>query len=53
MKLDNVKTGLRFLAACAALFGAFTSAHTAGKPNILILWVTTSGGTTRVAITAG
>jgi arylsulfatase A-like enzyme len=33
-----MKCGLRFLAACAVLFGAFTSAHAAGKPNILILW---------------
>ena len=33
-----MKTGLRFLAACAVLFGAFTSAQAAGKPNILIIW---------------
>ena len=38
MKLDNMKCGLRFLAACAVFFGTFTSAHAAGKPNILILW---------------
>ena len=38
MKLDNMTRGLRFLAACGVLFGACTSAHAAGKPNILILW---------------
>ena len=38
MKLDNMTRRTAFSGGVRVLFGACTSAHAAGKPNILILW---------------